>query len=52
VTDCEADRGARAERRSKRHRPAQCLDGFDQLELADDVRELFLAGNAARVFGL
>ena len=32
--------------------PAKCLAGLDDLELTDDVRELFLAGNAQRVFNL
>ncbi|MFG6200702.1 amidohydrolase family protein [Nonomuraea sp. JJY05] len=32
--------------------PAKALDGLDQLELDDEVRELFLHGNAQRVFNL
>ncbi len=32
--------------------PAQCLADLDQLELDDETTELFLAGNARRVFGL
>lgn len=32
--------------------PAQCLEHVDDLGLDDEARELFLAGNAARVFGL
>ena len=32
--------------------PAQCLDHLDDLGLDDEASELFLAGNAARVFGL
>ena len=29
-----------------------CLEGFDELGLDDETRELFLHGNAERVFGL
>ena len=32
--------------------PAQCLEGLDQLELSDEAKVLFLAGNATRVFKL
>jgi predicted TIM-barrel fold metal-dependent hydrolase len=32
--------------------PAKALEGFDQLELPDDVAKLFLADNARRVFKL
>jgi len=32
--------------------PAQCLEGLDQLGLNDEARDLFLAGNATRVFKL
>ena len=32
--------------------PAACMAQLDQLELDDEARELFLAGNARRVFGL
>jgi hypothetical protein len=32
--------------------PVAALAGLDALGLDDDVREAFLAGNAARVFGL
>lgn len=32
--------------------PGQCLDGIEALELDDETRELFLEGNARRVFGL
>ena len=32
--------------------PARALDGLDALELDDDTREAFLAGNARRVFDL
>jgi len=32
--------------------PAQALDGLDALGLDDEVRALFLGGNAQRVFGL
>jgi uncharacterized protein len=31
---------------------AKALDGFDVLALDDEARELFLCGNAARVFGI
>lgn len=33
-------------------RPAKALEGLEQLQLDDEVRALFLGGNAARVFGL
>jgi len=32
--------------------PARCLEGLDDLPLDDEARQLFLGGNAARVFGL
>nr|XP_061810470.1 uncharacterized protein LOC133601403 [Nerophis lumbriciformis] len=32
--------------------PMACLEGVDELGLDDEARELFLYGNAARVFGL
>ena len=32
--------------------PARCLEGFDELELDEEVKELFLHGNAQRVFKL
>ncbi len=32
--------------------PARCLEGFDELELDEEVKELFLRGNAQRVFKL
>ena len=32
--------------------PARALEGLDELELDDETRELFLEGNARRVFGL
>jgi uncharacterized protein len=32
--------------------PAECLKGLDGLELDEETRGLFLAGNARRVFGL
>lgn len=32
--------------------PAKALEGLDALGLDDEARELFLSGNAARVFGL
>lgn len=32
--------------------PMQCLDQIDRLGLDDEARELFLGGNAVRVFGL
>lgn len=32
--------------------PAQALEGLDELGLDDETRELFLGGNARRVFGL
>ena len=32
--------------------PSRCLAGLDALDLADDVKDLFLAGNARRVFNL
>jgi hypothetical protein len=32
--------------------PKKALEGFDPLGLDDEARELFLAGNAARVYGL
>ena len=32
--------------------PARCLLGLDELGLDDEARDLFLGGNAARVFGL
>ncbi|WP_299328968.1 amidohydrolase family protein [Parasphingopyxis sp.] len=32
--------------------PAQALDGLDDLGLDEETRELFLSGNAIRVFGL
>ena len=32
--------------------PAKALEGLDELRLGDDVAELFLAGNAKRIFGL
>ena len=32
--------------------PARCLEGLDALGLDDEARELYLAGNARRVFGL
>jgi len=32
--------------------PARCLEGFDELELDEEVKELFLHGNAQQVFKL
>jgi predicted TIM-barrel fold metal-dependent hydrolase len=32
--------------------PGKALEGLDSLGLDDETRELFLAGNAQRVFGL
>ena len=32
--------------------PKRCLSGLDRLELSDEAKEMFLAGNARRVFGL
>lgn len=32
--------------------PAECLQGLDTLGLSDEARELFLGGNARRVYGL
>jgi uncharacterized protein len=32
--------------------PAKALEDLDALSLDDEARELFLAGNARRVFGL
>ena len=32
--------------------PERALEGIDDLELDDEARELFLSGNARRVFGL
>jgi predicted TIM-barrel fold metal-dependent hydrolase len=32
--------------------PARCLEGFDELELDEEVKALFLYGNAQRVFKL
>lgn len=32
--------------------PAQCLEGLEQLALTEEVKSLFLAGNATRVFKL
>ena len=32
--------------------PAQCMKDLDSLGLDDEVRALFLAGNAARLFNL
>jgi predicted TIM-barrel fold metal-dependent hydrolase len=32
--------------------PAKCLEDLDRLDLDDEARELFLAGNAQHVFGL
>jgi len=32
--------------------PAQCLKGLDQFELGDEITDLFLSGNAMRVFKL
>ncbi|WP_198949478.1 amidohydrolase family protein [Halovibrio salipaludis] len=32
--------------------PARCLEGLDELPLDAETRDLFLGGNAARVFGL
>jgi predicted TIM-barrel fold metal-dependent hydrolase len=32
--------------------PSKALEGIDELGLEDDVKELFLSGNAQRVFGL
>ncbi len=32
--------------------PAQALEGLDELHLDDEARDLFLAGNAMRVFGI
>jgi len=32
--------------------PAHALDGLDELGLSDEARDLYLAGNARRVFGL
>ncbi|UTW56089.1 amidohydrolase [Kordiimonas sp. SCSIO 12610] len=32
--------------------PAKALDGLDDLGLNDEVKDLFLAGNTARVFGI
>jgi predicted TIM-barrel fold metal-dependent hydrolase len=32
--------------------PARCLEGFDELELDEEARELFLHGNAQRIFKL
>jgi len=32
--------------------PARCLEGFDELQLDEEVKELFLNGNAQRVFKL
>lgn len=31
---------------------ARCLERLDELKLDEEARELFLGGNAARVFGL
>jgi len=31
---------------------ARALEGLDALELDDEAKELFLSGNARRVFGL
>lgn len=32
--------------------PERALEGLDELGLDDETRELFLGGNARRVFGL
>jgi predicted TIM-barrel fold metal-dependent hydrolase len=32
--------------------PARCLEGFDELELDEEVKALFLHGNAQRIFKL
>lgn len=32
--------------------PERALEGLDALELDDETRELYLEGNARRVFGL
>jgi uncharacterized protein len=32
--------------------PAHALDGLDDLGLSDEAREMYLAGNARRVFKL
>jgi len=32
--------------------PARCLEGFDELKLDEEVKELFLRSNAQRIFKL